>query len=295
MVLGISLIFWMELFINFHQIGNTTRQEQQQQRLCSAGSSFAPKLVDDSNSIQINIQALTTPPLPPPNSVQVRKLFQSLSPSKICLKFSKAMTSVAWRHGDSSRKEETGGAVETTTQDEVIKVCVQHEPISLEHLTIWASAPEAGAVSSFLGVTRNNFNGKKVVRLEYEGYVPMAEKVLLGISEQVFKKWEGICRVAMVHRLGIVPVGEASVVIVISSPHRKDSLEAVHFSIDQIKALVPIWKKEIYGGGEELQENEEVRRLQEMATCSNSETSPKWKTNSEWDVDEAAEFSATSM
>lgn len=205
-----------------------------------------------------------------------------------------ASLSVAWRHGDSSRKEETGGIVDTTRPDEVIRVHVQHESISIQDLTVWASAPDAGAVSSFLGITRNNFNGKEVVRLEYEGYVPMAEKVLLGISEQVIEKWEGICRVAMVHRLGVVPVGEASVIIVISSSHRKDSLEAVHFSIDQVKALVPIWKKEIYGGGEELQEDEEVRRLQELSTHG-SGAGPKWKINSEWDSEQAAEFSAISM
>jgi molybdopterin synthase catalytic subunit len=188
----------------------------------------------------------------------------------------------SWRHGDSPRIKEDVGTVNKDTQS--IMVHVQHEPISIEHLTSWASQPEAGAVSSFLGITRNNFNGKPVVRLEYEGYVPMAKKVLQSISEEIFEKWEGICRVAITHRLGVVPVGQASVIIVVSSPHRKDSLDAVHFAIDQVKALVPIWKKEIYGSGENIQQNHEIAEKNEG----------KWKTNKEWNAEDAAKFCANS-
>ena len=202
------------------------------------------------------------------------------------------MTTLAsWRHGDSSRMEDTGGVVNTKDTTTVM-VRVQHEPISIEALTTWASQPEAGAVSSFLGITRNNFNGKLVVRLEYEGYVTMAEKVLASIAEQVFQKWSGICRVAMIHRLGVVPVGQASVVIVVSSPHRKDSLEAVHFAIDQIKALVPVWKKEVYGTGNDVSDGDATTtKVKEELTTD----AAKWKTNKEWNATDAAEFSLNAM
>ena len=203
----------------------------------------------------------------------------------VCQRMLSVNSRVAWRQGDSTRVEETGGIVNCQTQS--IKVHVQHDAISIEALNIWASQPEAGAVSSFLGVTRNNFNGIEVIRLEYEGYVPMAEKVLRGIARQVFTKWKGICRVAIVHRLGVVPVSEASVAVVVSSPHRRDSLEAVHFAIDQVKALVPIWKKEVYGNNTEIIEN-----------TSSSEANmdvPQWKTNKEWNAAEAADFSQMSM
>ncbi|CAN0382719.1 unnamed protein product, partial [Hapterophycus canaliculatus] len=83
--------------------------------------------------------------------------------------------------------------------------------------------------------------GKKVVRLEYEGYVPMAELELKKICVQVRARWN-VLRIALVHRLGVTAVGEASVIIAISSVHRKDSLEAVEFAIDALKATVPIWK-----------------------------------------------------
>ena len=118
----------------------------------------------------------------------------------------------------------------------------------------------------------------------------MAEKVLQGISEQVFQRWQGICRVALIHRLGVVPVGQSSVIVVVSSPHRKDSLDAVHFAIDQIKALVPIWKKEIYGASESHSGGG-----QDLPLERENAIEPQWKTNKEWNAAQAADFSATSM
>ena len=106
----------------------------------------------------------------------------------------------------------------------------------------------AGANSAFVGTTRDTFEGKKVARLEYEAYVPMAEKELQKLCERVRERWD-VERIAIFHRTGVVPLGEASVVIAISSAHRKESLEAVHFAIDDLKATVPIWKKEVYTDG----------------------------------------------
>ncbi|ESO94538.1 hypothetical protein LOTGIDRAFT_189273, partial [Lottia gigantea] len=106
-------------------------------------------------------------------------------------------------------------------------------------------SPSCGAVSTFLGTTRDNFDGKKVVRLEYEAYIPMAKKKMLEICQLVREKWK-VENIVMIHRIGLVPIKEASIIIAISSPHRKESLDALQFAIDTLKAIVPIWKKEVY-------------------------------------------------
>ena len=107
-----------------------------------------------------------------------------------------------------------------------------------------------GAISSFIGTTRDNFDGKEVVQLEYEAYIPMALEEMKKIGLSVMKKWPDIFKIVFAHRIGIVPVLEGSIAIYISSPHRKASLDAVQYSIDELKARVPIWKKEIYNDNE---------------------------------------------
>ncbi|KAK7499658.1 hypothetical protein BaRGS_00008999 [Batillaria attramentaria] len=125
-------------------------------------------------------------------------------------------------------------------------VDVTEDRLSVEDITERATSPTSGAIGLFVGTTRNNFEGKTVLRLEYEAYMPMAKKKMLETCELVRDKWN-VENIVMVHRIGVVPVGEASIVIAVSSPHRKEALEAVHFAIDHVKATVPVWKKEIYG------------------------------------------------
>jgi len=115
-----------------------------------------------------------------------------------------------------------------------------------------------GAISTFIGVTRDHFNGKKVLKLEYEAYKPMAEKELQKICDQVRVKWD-VVHIAMYHKTGLVPIGDASVIIAISSVHRDSGLEAVHWAIDELKATVPIWKKEFYEDGSIWKGNAECR------------------------------------
>jgi molybdopterin synthase catalytic subunit len=134
---------------------------------------------------------------------------------------------------------------------------VTESALNLDKLVSFVGSPNAGAISTFMGTTRDNFENKKVVHLEYESYVPMAEKELYKIAQQIRVKWPEVIKVALVHRIGKVEIGEASVIIAISSPHRVDSLEAVHYAIDEIKAVVPIWKKEIYEEGGAWKENKE--------------------------------------
>ncbi|KAI1905207.1 hypothetical protein AGOR_G00013750 [Albula goreensis] len=118
-----------------------------------------------------------------------------------------------------------------------------HDKLSAEAVSEAVLSPSCGAVSMFIGTTRNNFEGKKVVQLEYEAYIPMAESQLLKIFSDIRERWSTVRHICVHHRLGVVPVTEASVIIAISSPHRTESLEAVGYCIDTLKAKVPIWKK----------------------------------------------------
>lgn len=107
---------------------------------------------------------------------------------------------------------------------------------------------DAGAIVTFTGVVRNHGRGRAVSALEYEAYAPAAEKMLAQVGEEIREKW-GLERVAIVHRTGLLPVGEASVVIAISSTHRDEAFEASKYAIVRLKEIVPIWKKEFYEDG----------------------------------------------
>jgi len=126
---------------------------------------------------------------------------------------------------------------------------VTNQPIDLDGLVRFVADPEAGAVATFIGTTRNNNEGRKVMALDYEGYAEMAEKELRRIGEDAKTKWP-ICRMAITHRLGPVQIGEASVIIAVSSAHRDAAFAACRFAIEEIKKTVPIWKKEVFEGGE---------------------------------------------
>ena len=126
---------------------------------------------------------------------------------------------------------------------------VTNQPINLDDLVGYVTDPEAGAIATFSGTTRNNNEGRKVIALDYEAYPEMAEKELARIGDDAKQKWQ-ICRMAIVHRLGPVQIGEASVIIVVSSAHRDAAFAACRFAIEEIKKTMPIWKKEVYEGGE---------------------------------------------
>jgi molybdopterin synthase catalytic subunit len=126
---------------------------------------------------------------------------------------------------------------------------VTYGPIDLQELVRFVTDPEAGAIATFIGTTRNNNDGRTVIALDYDGYVQMAEKELARIGGDAKKQWQ-ICRMAIVHRLGPVQITEASVVIAVSSGHRDAAFAACRFAIEEIKRTVPIWKKEVFEGGE---------------------------------------------
>jgi|ERR671919_2583648 molybdopterin synthase catalytic subunit len=126
---------------------------------------------------------------------------------------------------------------------------VIQQTIELDELVAYVTDPEAGAIATFIGTTRNHNEGRRVIALDYEAYPEMAQKELARIGADAEKQWP-ICRMAIVHRLGPVQIGDASVIIAVSSAHRDAAFAACRFAIEEIKKTVPIWKKEVFEGGE---------------------------------------------
>jgi len=110
--------------------------------------------------------------------------------------------------------------------------------------------PGAGAVALFSGIVRDQTGGRPVKFLEYEAHAPMALAKMREIAAAIRARWPGTLRVALVHRVGRLEIGESSVMIAVSSPHRREAFEACHFAIDTLKETVPVWKKEYFEDGE---------------------------------------------
>jgi molybdopterin synthase catalytic subunit len=128
------------------------------------------------------------------------------------------------------------------------KILLQQEPIDITLVMTEAGSDSDGAVVSFIGRVRNSSRGKSVLYLEYEAYGEMARKQLQKTVDDAAARWSlGSCMV--VHRIGHIDVGEASIIIAASSPHRLESFQAVQFIIDTVKENIPIWKKEFYSDG----------------------------------------------
>jgi molybdopterin synthase catalytic subunit len=123
-------------------------------------------------------------------------------------------------------------------------------PLSLQAVVDEVADERAGAVVTFVGTTRIESRGRRVTFLEYEAYAGMAEREMERIASSLLERYE-LCRVAIHHRIGRVGIGETSVAIAVSAPHRADALAAAKDAIDTLKETVPLWKKEVYEGGEE--------------------------------------------
>jgi MoaE-MoaD fusion protein len=124
------------------------------------------------------------------------------------------------------------------------------EPLSLDAVVDEVRSDEAGAIATFVGTTRVQSRGRTVLHLDYEAFEEMAEQVMGKIAEELKRRYD-LCAIAIHHRTGRVEIGEASVVIAVSAPHRQDALAACKDAIDTLKEQVPLWKKEFYEGGEE--------------------------------------------
>ena len=124
------------------------------------------------------------------------------------------------------------------------------EPLSADALHALVLRPQAGAVAVFLGVVRDNNLGRSVDYLEYDAYPEMAERIMRRIADEIRARWD-VVEIAMQHRIGRLEIGEASVGVAVSSAHRAEATDACRYGIDRLKAMVPIWKKEVWADGEE--------------------------------------------
>ena len=116
---------------------------------------------------------------------------------------------------------------------------------------------DSGAVALFLGVVRDHSHGRRVLYLEYDAYAEMAEGKLREVAEEALARWP-ITDVAIAHRTGRLEIGETSLLVAVSSPHRHDAFAACHHIVNRIKEVVPIWKKEVWEGGEAWIEGEPI-------------------------------------
>ena len=150
----------------------------------------------------------------------------------------------------------SGGAGETATAGEEICQLVRTRLSRDEWLESLVS-PADGALVVFEGVARNHSRGRRVVRLEYEAYEPMARKKMRELAADL-RGGFGVSRVLLVHRLGSIEIGEASILIGVSSPHRQAAFDACRHAIDAFKRTVPIWKKEFFEDGSAWAEGERI-------------------------------------
>ena len=124
------------------------------------------------------------------------------------------------------------------------------EPIAVERLLARAARPDCGAIALFVGAARDHHEGRRVVRLAYEAYEPMALAALDSLERETVRRFE-VAACHIVHRLGEVPIAEASVAVVVAAGHRTPAFDACRWAMEELKRSVPIWKKESYAGGGE--------------------------------------------
>ena len=128
-------------------------------------------------------------------------------------------------------------------------ILITEEPLNPDQFTDLVRQPANGAVVTFLGTTRDFSEGHKVIHLEYEAYQEMAYRKLEEIRQELCREF-GVQDVAIAHRLGPVDIGQISLVVAVASPHRKEAFLACHQAVDRLKQIVPIWKKEVFQGGQ---------------------------------------------
>jgi molybdopterin synthase catalytic subunit len=151
---------------------------------------------------------------------------------------------------------------------------ITEAPLSVDRLVAEVGQNTSGAVASFVGIVREFARGRQVRYLEYDAYPEMARASMRQIGDEIRKRWP-VDRIAMVHRIGRLAIGEASVAIAVSSPHRREALEACAYAIERVKEIVPIWKKEVWTDGAEwigstMDEYQERKREAEVRSPSRS-------------------------
>ena len=147
----------------------------------------------------------------------------------------------------------SGGAYgqddESDNDGDACNVWITSDPIDADSVLHRVGSDRDGAVVVFHGVTRSHNDGRTVLHLEYEAYSPMAETTMSEIVSEMKERWD-LGDVAVCHRVGRVDIGQTSMVLAVSAPHRKPAYEASLYFVDRLKEIVPIWKKEYFEGGE---------------------------------------------
>src|SRR5262245_43836265 len=123
------------------------------------------------------------------------------------------------------------------------------EPLDVAALIAAVDSSGIGAVATFVGLVRDHNQGRRVLHLEYDAYEPLARRGLERIREEAAERWPAV-KLAIHHRIGRMAIGEASVAIVVASPHRADAFAACRYAIERLKQIVPIWKHEYFDGGD---------------------------------------------
>lgn len=134
---------------------------------------------------------------------------------------------------------------------------VTRDPLDPQQVTDLVRRDEAGAIALFHGVVRNHNQGRRVRYLEYDAYPSMAVKKMREVDEEIRCRWSDTV-VAISHRIGRLEVGETSLLVAVSAPHRREAFAACHYAVDRIKEIVPVWKKEVWEGGESWVEGHPV-------------------------------------
>jgi len=129
-----------------------------------------------------------------------------------------------------------------------IRARVAEGPIQPDRILAEVAAPDRGAIATFLGTVRDHHRGRRVTRLEYSAYGPMAERILREVAGEAVERFQA-SQVVVEHRIGSLAVGETSVLVAVAAAHRRQALAACAYVIDQVKARAPIWKREFGEGG----------------------------------------------
>jgi molybdopterin synthase catalytic subunit len=132
----------------------------------------------------------------------------------------------------------------------MVDLKITNEVLDITNCINWVMTPQAGGIDVFIGTVRDQTKEKKVVRLEFEAYEKMALNEMQRIADEMMKRWP-LHKILIHHRTGVLQIGEVPVVIAVSASHRAAAFEACQYAIDTLKQTVPIWKKEVFGDGEE--------------------------------------------
>jgi molybdopterin synthase catalytic subunit len=177
---------------------------------------------------------------------EVRRLFPELAPPTVEIV---AAVNAEYAGGETPLSDGDEVALIPPVSGGEGMIEITRHPLDPEAITARVRRDTNGAVVTFLGATRLFAEGRKVVRLEYEAYEEMALREMEKVRQQVSSQW-GLEDIAISHRIGVVDIGEISLVIAVASPHRKEAFLACHQAVDLLKETVPIWKKELFEDGE---------------------------------------------